>query len=135
MMGSLLRLIFILLLASIVESNKIAKRSTPSYRVEGCFRSVPGSGEYKNMGNSASNVRCQDFCRDRGYILATTKGKSCYCRNIYPQGQKVADSRCRARCRSWLSCTNAQECCGGSNAYTVSVVGNIDVAKQVSLVV
>uniref|UniRef100_A0A069DMZ3 WSC domain-containing protein n=1 Tax=Clytia hemisphaerica TaxID=252671 RepID=A0A069DMZ3_9CNID len=130
-MGMLRRLLFISLLISIVQSHKLAKRSTPSYRVEGCFRSAPGGGKSQNMGHSASNVRCQDICRDHGYILAATKGTTCHCRNIYPQGRKVADSQCRTRCRSWLSCNNAQECCGGSQAYTVSVVGNIDVAKQV----
>ena len=114
------------------EEQDVAKRSSRSYKVEGCFKDfITSADTWEAMGNAASNVKCQDICKDKGYILAGTRGQYCFCKNIYPKGKQVADSECRTRCRSFLQCYSAQECCGGSNAYTVSVVGNIDVAKQV----
>ena len=109
----------------------LKRRSASSYAVEGCFSSIPGSALSKQMGGHNSNVKCQDKCRDKGYILAATKGDQCLCGNIYPKGHKVSDSQCTSRCRSWSPCHGVQSCCGGPSAYTVSVVGNIDVAKQV----
>ena len=109
----------------------LKKRSANSYAVEACFSSFPASALSKQMGGHNSNVRCQDTCRDKGYILAATKGDQCQCGNVYPKGHKVTDSQCTSRCRSWSPCYGIQSCCGGPSAYTVSVVGNIDVAKQV----
>ena len=107
------------------------KRSVNAYTVEGCFSSFPAAGLTKKMGGHNSNVRCQDTCRDKGYILAATKGNQCQCGNIYPKGKKVNDNRCTTSCRAWSFCHGPQSCCGGRRAYSVSVVGNIDVAKQV----
>ncbi|XP_066925842.1 uncharacterized protein [Clytia hemisphaerica] len=124
----------LLLLSSTLDvglAKDVVKRSALSVTVEGCFNSLPGSGVHTNMGEHASNIRCQDFCRDKGYMLAATRGGICWCRNIYPRGKQVADDKCRTRCRTYTACTTAQECCGGVGTFTVSVVGNIDVAKQV----
>ena len=107
------------------------RKRTVSYVVEGCFSEFPGAGESRSLGGHNSNVRCQDTCRDKGYILAATKGDRCLCRNIYPEGKKVNDSKCTTRCRLWSACHGPQSCCGGPSAYSVSVVGDIDVAKQV----
>lgn len=107
------------------------KRSINSYVVEGCFSSVTGVGLNKEMGGHNSNIKCQEICRDQGYILAATRGDRCQCGNIYPKGKKVADKKCTSKCRSWAPCKGPQSCCGGPHAYSVSVVGNIDVAKQV----
>ncbi len=107
------------------------KRSVSSYTVQGCFNSFPAVGLTKRMGGHNSNVKCQDTCRDKGRILAATKGDQCQCGNVYPKGKKVDDNQCTTRCRSWSPCHGPQSCCGGPSAYSVSVVGNIDVAKQV----
>ena len=107
------------------------KKRTVSYAVEGCFSKFPGAGELRWLGSQNSNVRCQDTCRDKGYILAATKGSLCFCGNTYPKGNKVDDSKCTSKCRVWSACHGPQSCCGGPSAYSVSVVGNIDVAKQV----
>ncbi|XP_028414750.1 uncharacterized protein LOC114537838 [Dendronephthya gigantea] len=112
-----------------VETQK--KRSVNYYAVEGCYSSFPSAGFRRRMRGHNSNVKCQEICRDKGYILAATKGDQCQCGNIYPKGKKLADNRCTSRCRSWSPCHGPQSCCGGPSAYTVSVVGNIDVAKQV----
>ena len=108
-----------------------SKRSASSYAVEACFSSFPAAAFTKQMGGHNSNVKCQEICRDKGYIMAATKGDQCQCGNVYPKGHKVSDSQCTSRCRSWSACYGVQSCCGGPSAYTVSVVGNIDVAKQV----
>ena len=108
------------------------KKRAISYAVEGCFSEFPGVGESKAMGGDNSNVKCQETCRDQGYILAATRDDQCHCGNIYPKGKKVNDSKCIYKCQSWSSaCNESQSCCGGPSAYSVSVVGNIDVAKQV----
>ncbi|XP_028399896.1 uncharacterized protein LOC114523229 [Dendronephthya gigantea] len=112
-----------------VETRK--KRSVSSYAVEGCYSLFPAANLTKQMRGHNSNVKCQETCRDKGYIFAATKGDQCQCGNVYPRGNKVNDSQCTSRCRSWSSCHGAQSCCGGPSAYTVSVVGNIDVAKEV----
>ena len=116
---------------SMTAGTGLKKRSVNSYAVEACFSSFPASNLSKQMGGHNSNVRCQDTCRDKGYILAATKGDQCLCGNVYPKGHNVSDSQCTSRCRSWSPCYGVQSCCGGPSAYTVSVVGNIDVAKQV----
>ena len=37
----------------------------------------PGSLDSSDMGiHQSSNIRCQEICRDKGYVLAATKGKS-----------------------------------------------------------
>ncbi len=111
--------------------NALKKRSGSSYKVEGCFSSFKASGDPTAMGQKSSNVECQDTCRDKGYIFAATKGSQCHCGNIFPTGKDIADSECNTRCRSYTACYSPQSCCGGPNAYSVSVVGNIDVAKQI----
>jgi hypothetical protein len=122
------------LLPMVISTAEVAtakKRSVNVYTVEGCFSFFPGTGLTIPMGGHNSNVKCQDTCRDKGYILAATKGDLCQCANIYPKDKNVDDNRCNTRCRSWSPCHGPQSCCGGPSAYSVSVVGNIDVAKQV----
>ena len=71
-------------------------------------------------------------CRDQSYLLAATRDDQLNCGNIYPKGKKVNDSKIIYKCQSWSSaCDESQNCCGGPSAYSASVVGNIDVAKQV----
>ena len=111
---------------------RLKKRSADSYEVEGCFSSLFASGLTKDLEVHNSNLECQEACRDQGYILAATKGSQCHCGNIYPKGHKVDDNQCSTKCRSFTDeCYGPQDCCGGPSAYSLSVVGNIDVAKQV----
>ena len=121
------------LLPMVLSTADVANRKERAirYAVEGCFFKFPDVGESKAMGGDNSNVKCQETCRDKDYILAATRDDQCHCGNIYPKSKKVNDSKCIYKCQSWLSaCHGPQSCCGGSSAYSVSVVGNIDVAKQ-----
>ncbi|XP_066930374.1 uncharacterized protein [Clytia hemisphaerica] len=113
------------------EVKEPSKKTVESYKIEGCFNTFPDSGKETDMGRESSNARCQRICQDVGYILAATQGSRCLCGNVYPKGHLVNDTECRTKCRSYTQCYNAQSCCGGENAYSVSVVGDIDVAKQV----
>ena len=67
------------------------KKRAINYAVEGCFSEFPGVGESKAMGGDNSNVKCQETCKDQGYILAATRGDQCHCGNIYRKGKKVND--------------------------------------------
>ena len=110
------------------------KRSVPSFEIEGCFSKFDAMVTRRMPVNSNSNVGCQQLCRGQGYALAATHNQNyCKCGNIYPTGYKVADSECNSSCRTWhpSPCTDPQSCCGGSKGYTVSLVGNIDVPKQI----
>ncbi|XP_046861166.1 uncharacterized protein LOC124454401 [Xenia sp. Carnegie-2017] len=102
-----------------------------SFVVDGCFSSIPGRTTSRNLGRYNSNHKCQIVCKDLKFIIAATKGNLCRCGNVYPEGKRVKDSRCATSCRSWSSCHGPSSCCGGRNAYSVSVVGDVDVAKHV----
>lgn len=114
------------------------KKSIGTKTVEGCFKSnTPGEWMWKatgtlyDFGNSNSNHKCQEKCRMTGKILAATQGPICYCGNTFPSKRKVSDSQCRTPCASYSKCYSPQECCGGKKHYSVSVVGDIDVAREI----
>lgn len=87
------------------------------------------------------NAKCQLKCQDEGYAIAATQGLYCYCLSTLPVPQlKKADSDlaagnggpCSSRCPgvySTAACIG-DECCGGSTAVSVFIVGFIDVLKQ-----
>ncbi len=121
------------LLPTAVSTDDVAnqkKRKVSSYTVFGCFSSLPHVRLTKQMSGHNSNVKCQDECRDKGYMFASTKGDQCQCGNTFPRGKKVDDNRCTTRCRSWSPCHEPLSCCGGPSAYSVSIVGGIDIAAR-----
>ena len=102
------------------------KKRAVSYAVEGCFSEFPGASVSRSMGGHNSNVRCQDTCRDKGYILAATKGDQCQCGNIYSGGKKVDDSKCTGSFdhKGWSTCNNGYYMTGlhrssGHNLYNI----------------
>jgi len=102
-----------------------------SYEVEGCYSEFIHLLE-NDMGDDNSNVLCQDVCRGQGFALAATyNGHICECGNIYPTGKEVGDDKCNSKCVSYMECSSVQECCGGADSYTVSMVGDVDIALQV----
>jgi len=112
-------------------TNGEAELTSTPYDVEGCY------SEFKllvtkDMGHENSNFACQKVCRDQGFALAATHdGTSCQCGDIYPTGKEVSDAKCNSPCVTYQDCNSAQECCGGVDSYTVSMVGDIDTTKQV----
>ena len=87
------------------------------------------------------NAKCQLMCQEKGYAIASTKGSYCYCTYSLPIPQLYrADSNfaagnggpCSTVCPGVFttrSC-HGDECCGGTNAASVYIVGNIDALKQ-----
>ena len=51
---------------------QMRKKRTVSYAVEGCFSEFPGAGESRSMDGHNSNVKCQEKCGDKSFILAAT---------------------------------------------------------------
>ncbi len=125
--------LFTVLLPTAVSTDDVAnqkKRIVSSNTLLGCFSSFPDVHLTKQMGSHNSNVKCQDECRDKGFLFASTKGGQCQCGDKFPRGYKVDDNRCTTRCRSWSSwspCHEPQSCCGGPSEYSVSIVGGIDI--------
>lgn len=87
------------------------------------------------------NTKCQAACRGEGYPIASTKGRHCYCTNTLPIPQLYrADSDmsagnggpCSTVCPGVFTTHSCQkdECCGGENAASVYLVGEIDALKQ-----
>ena len=111
--------------------NIAPKRTGIAPRVEGCFSLAHANILVHDMGLEASNGRCQDYCREKGLGIAATKGSNCFCSYYYPAYRRITDNQCNTRCRSYLPCYSVEECCGGAEAYTVSYVGDFDVAKLI----
>ena len=87
------------------------------------------------------NAKCQLECKESGYPIASTKGIYCYCTYTLPLPRiHRADSRqsagitgpCSTTCPGSFTTVGCQgdECCGGPNATSVYIVGEIDAMKQ-----
>jgi len=108
-----------------------AKGGSSTYDVEGCYSEFKSIFE-KDMGDDNSNILCQNVCREQGFALAAThNGHICQCGNIYPTEKNVSDDKCTSQCVSYLDCSSPQQCCGGVDSYTVSMVGDLDNTLQV----
>jgi len=115
----------------ILQAKNGAAQDPSSYEVDGCYSEF-NAQLAKDMGDGNSNVNCQEFCRDQGFALsATYNGWICECGNIYPTGKNVSDDKCNSQCVSYTDCYSVQECCGGVDSYTVSMVGDLDTVLQV----
>ena len=119
------------LLATVLVHLIMSTSTAFSSDVNGFFSSFKGRITIRNFGRYNSNYKCQFWCKTQGFIIAATKANLCSCGNIYPEGKNVNDSFCKTSCRSWSTCHSPRSCCGGRNAYSVSVVGDFDVAKHV----
>ena len=79
------------------------------------------------------NADCEMTCKEKGYTIASTRGRNCYCTNSLPLPllYHANDSRasgnsgpCSMTCPGAWTEENCQddECCGGENAYSVFIV-------------
>ena len=88
------------------------------------------------------NADCVMSCKEKGYTVASTKGRNCYCTNLLPLPQlyRANDSRasgksgpCRMSCPGAWTGVNCEmdECCGGENVYSVFIIsGSQDITIQ-----
>ena len=122
-------------------------RAAPTLQFEGCFndsahRIFNTSVKFQSSDNV--NHDCVDKCAERGYAVSSTRGQYCYCTNTLPlprlyQAREPqasgTDGPCSTTCPgASIAGTNTacqgEECCGGPNAYSVYLSGDIDVLKQ-----
>ena len=122
-------------------------RAAPTLQFEGCFNDSAYSifntaVKFQNSNNV--NHDCVDKCAERGYAVSSTRGQYCYCTNTLPlprlyQAREPqasgTDGPCSTTCPgASIAGTNTgcqgEECCGGPNAYSVYLSGEIDVLKQ-----
>ena len=87
------------------------------------------------------NAKCQLECQENGYPIASTKGSYCYCTYSLPLPQihRADDEQsagitgpCSTTCpgsNTTVAC-QGDECCGGPNATSVYIIGEIDALKQ-----
>ena len=87
------------------------------------------------------NAKCQLECQENGYPIASTKGSYCYCTYSLPLPQihRADDGQsagitgpCNTTCPGSITTVACQgdECCGGPNATSVYIIGEIDALKQ-----
>lgn len=112
---------------------------------DGCYSDTNGSVlellGYKVSFDDNTNALCAEVCQEKGYAVASTQGELCFCGNdlplprLYDPDEDEAagtDGPCGTTCPGAYTddpC-QADECCGGPNAYSVYMVGDIDVLEQ-----
>ena len=105
---------------------------------KGCYSDTEGQILGKTGWTSESdqniNADCKESCIKKGYAVASTKGRYCYCTDslplpqLYHPNNKYAagnEGPCNLTCPGAFTkekCVR-DECCGGENAYTVYTVG------------
>ena len=123
------------------------KRASVTLRFEGCFSDsvnaiLPNAQKYENSNNL--NHDCVDKCAEAGFPISSTKGTSCYCTHDFPLPRlhkandpqaSGTDGPCSTTCPgASIAGTNTpcvgEECCGGPNAYSVYLSGEIDLLRQ-----
>ena len=125
----------------------VEKRATPRLQFEGCFTDTQGNTlQNALVFDNSDNINhdCVDQCAEAGYAVASTKGSNCYCTNVLPLPREYdagdpqssgTDGPCSTTCPgaaiagSSAACQGT-ECCGGPNAYSVYLSGEIDALKQ-----
>ena len=87
------------------------------------------------------NEDCQRKCQEQGRAIASTKGRYCYCTyslpipRLYRPDDTLSAGNggpCSTVCPGVFASHSCRgdECCGGPNAYSVFIVGEIDVLRQ-----
>ena len=125
----------------------VEKRATPTLQFEGCFNDTQGNTlQNALVFDNSDNINhdCVDQCAEAGYAVASTKGSNCYCTNVLPLPREYdagdpessgTDGPCSTTCPgaaiagTSIGCQGT-ECCGGPNAYSVYLSGEIDALKQ-----
>ena len=123
------------------------KRASVTLKFEGCFSDsvnaiLPNAQKYESSNNI--NHDCIDKCAEDGFPISSTKGTTCYCTDDFPLPRlrkandpeaSGTDGPCSTTCPgASIAGTNTpcvgEECCGGPNAYSVYLSGEIDLLKQ-----
>ena len=112
---------------------------------DGCYsdahKSLIAKGNHRQRFLQNSNSKCVKVCKNKGFIVAATKGYYCYCSNslpvpvLYERGNKKSAGKggpCSTVCPGAFASRNCRgdECCGGKKAYSVYIVDSIDILKE-----
>ena len=112
---------------------------------DGCYSDTEGRvlrrANFKKTLRLNSNAMCAKICQDKGFAIAATQGSTCYCENtlplprLYKARNRLAAGNggpCSVRCPGVYALGNCSgdECCGGTQAFSVYIVGEIDVLKH-----
>ncbi|XP_015766231.1 PREDICTED: uncharacterized protein LOC107345059 [Acropora digitifera] len=118
------------------------------FEVQGCFDDekkgiIKSQAGRERIDSANTALRCVEFCSEKGYGVVSLRYDLCACNNDLPLNRLYKDTdnskECKMRCKGVLASTapcEKEECCGGSKpdktpVYTVIVVGNVDVLRQV----
>lgn len=119
-----------------------------NFEVQGCFDDekkgiIKSQAGRERIDSANTALRCAEFCSEKGYGVVSLRYDLCACNNDLPLNRLYKDTdnskECKMRCKGVLASTapcEKEECCGGSKpdktpVYTVIVVGNVDVLRQV----
>lgn len=112
---------------------------------DGCYSDTESGvlrrANFKQTFRMNSNAMCAKICQEKGFALAATQGTTCYCENtlplprLYKARNRLAAGNggpCSIRCPGVYATGNCSgdECCGGTMAFSVYIVGEIDVLKH-----
>ena len=113
---------------------------------DGCYSDadvgILGSGvQYHQEIRYNHNNLCAKICKEKGFAIVSTRDADCYCTNtlplprLYDAYSKLAagdGGPCTTTCPGVFTTVPCEgdECCGGQNAYSVFIVGEIEVLKQ-----
>ena len=123
------------------------KRAAAELRFEGCFSDTENKvlqSAKKFYATDNTNAECVDKCAEKAFAISSTKGSYCYCTNTLPvprlwkannKNASGISGPCSKACPGTRAAQRnipcqGDECCGGPNAYSVYLSGEIDVLKQ-----
>ncbi|MCG8624129.1 MAG: hypothetical protein MJE68_19315, partial [Proteobacteria bacterium] len=117
----------------------------PTHAFDGCYSDTSSQilGNTGEVFESDTNINanCAITCEEKGFTVASTNGKTCYCTNSlpYPQIFPANDSRaagkggpCSITCPGAWTENDCQfdECCGGEGAYSVFIVDSMQIQHK-----
>ena len=117
----------------------------PTHAFDGCYSDTSSQilGNTGIVFESDTNINaiCAIKCEEKGFTVASTNGKTCYCTNSlpYPQLFPANDSRaadksgpCSITCPGAWTENDCQfdECCGGEGAYSVFIIDRVQIQHQ-----
>lgn len=130
-------------LQGVQESQQSVVKPTGTF--DGCYSDTSsqifGSTGVMFESDTNINANCAITCKEKGFIVASTKGRTCYCTNAFPHPQLFPANDSRAAGKSGpcgITCPGAwtendcqsDECCGGEGAYSIFIVDRLQNLRQ-----
>ena len=112
---------------------------------DGCYsdsnNTLTDAKNYHQNLPKNTNAICVGICQENGYAITATRGADCFCSNWLPlpvlhlshEDEAAGNGGpCSIKCPGAYTDTacKGDECCGGDDAYTVYIVGEVDVLDE-----